>query len=412
MSDNVKKSKKNMKQSQNDKSHENKFEYVDDVNVVSENNDESNIEEVDKKDLPYVKEYIDGLKSRVEEKRIYIDYKTRLIVHSLLFIILFIITLIFIQNTFDLSSSKIINYNEKSNLDYKVYLKENNFYDVDYLGKDKIYVASLIDKILIDFRYDFNIEKETKVDFTYDIVAKLTINDDVTGSNYFEKEYELLSDKKVSIEDTKNFNLYEQVDINYAYYNSLANSFKHQYGIDTSNNLTVYLRINKDSETLDTSTMFVKIPLSEKSVNIELNYQDINNSSYIVETKESVIDNIIFGILSILLLVFTIVILLKLIRLINLLNGKKSIYDKYVNRILNEYDRLIVENSTGPALNKNNIIKISKFEELLDVRDNLKLPIMYYVVSEHNKCYFYIKHNHDLYLMIIKAIDLEKNEKN
>ena len=357
-----------------------------------------------------LKEYTDGFKNKIKEKRIYINYSTRLITYSLLFIISFITTLSFIKSTFDLSSSKKINYNEKSDLDYKVYLKDNNFYDVDYLEKDKIYVASLIDKILIDFRYNFNIEKESNVDFTYDIVAKLTINDETSGNNYYEKEYELLTDRKASLTDEKSYNLYEQISINYGYYNSLANSFKQQYGIDTSSNLAVYLKINKASEITDTSTMFVKIPLSEKSVNIELNYQDINNSSYIVKTKNSHIDNIIFCILSIISLIITIYFLIKLIRLISLLNDKKSVYDKYVNRILNEYDRLIVENSTGPDLTKNNIIKISKFEELLDVRDNLKLPIMYYVVSKHNKSYFYIKHNKDLYLMIIKAIDLEANE--
>ena len=96
-----------------------------------------------------------------------------------------------------------------------------------------------------------------------------------------------------------------------------------------------------------------------------------------------------------------------------MLRSKKSIYDKYVDRILNEYDRLIVENGTGPDLVKNNIIKISRFEELLDVRDNLKLPIMYYVIAKHTKCCFYIKHNRDLYMMTIKAVDLEEsnNEK-
>ena len=43
------------------------------------------------------------------------------------------------------------------------------------------------------------------------------------------------------------------------------------------------------------------------------------------------------------------------------------------------------------------------------VRDNLKLPIMYYVVVKHHKCYFYITHGNKIYLNVVKAIDLEKN---
>ena len=89
-----------------------------------------------------------------------------------------------------------------------------------------------------------------------------------------------------------------------------------------------------------------------------------------------------------------------------------SISDKalyvMILRILNEYDRLIVENGTGPDTRDCQVIKISKFEELLDVRDNLKLPIMYYVVTKHTKCQFYIKHDDELYLLTIKAVDLEQ----
>ena len=65
-------------------------------------------------------------------------------------IILFILAVVFAFNSFDLSKDDYINYTEKSNIDYKVYLKENDFYEDEYLPKDMIYVASLIDNIKID----------------------------------------------------------------------------------------------------------------------------------------------------------------------------------------------------------------------------------------------------------------------
>ena len=339
--------------------------------------------------------------------------------HSLTFIALFILTVIFLQGAFGVVASKNINYNETSNLDYKVYLKENNFYDTNYLGKNKVYIANLIDNIEVNFRYNYYIEEPTNVDFNYSIVAKLTIDDGTSKNNYFEKEYELLSNKRYELKSGKNYNLDEKVKIDYAYYNGLANSFKQQYGVDTTSNLTVYLKVNKKTDiensqnNYENSTMYVKIPLSEKAINIELNYQDINNSNYIIQETDSKVDNIIFGILATLTFIAALVFAIQIIRLLTLLRGKKSIYDKYVEKILNEYDRLIVENGTGPNLNDCKVIKISKFEELLDVRDNLKLPIMYYVVTKHTKCCFYIKHNDDLYLLTIKAVDLEqKSEEN
>lgn len=85
---------------------------------------------------------------------------------------------------------------------------------------------------------------------------------------------------------------------------------------------------------------------------------------------------------------------------------KKSAYDKYISKLLNEYDRLIVETTTCPIINGDNVIVIDKFQELLDVRDNLKLPIMYYIVNKHQKCCFYILHENKIYLNIVKAVDL------
>ena len=396
-------------------------EYTEEINT-EENNIEDTIKEESQEEkqkeniIEKMKNFINDFKRKKEQSKIYIDYKVRLIVSCILFGVLIILAIVFAKGAFDLTSSRAINYNESSNLDYKVYLKDNDFYDTSYLGKDKIYVASIIDNILIDFRYRYNIEKESEMNFEYDIVAKLTINDESSGGNFFEKEYVLQEDKKVTLKEATAYRLNEQVKIDYDYYNALANKFKQQYGIDASSDLTVYLKINRQnnvggsSNAVDTSTMFVKIPLSEKAVNIELNYQDINNSNYIIEINESIVDNVIYGILATICVGISIVVAIKLLKLLKLLNGKKTAYDKYVNKILNEYDRLIVENATGPDLLKNNIIKVSRFEELLDVRDNLKLPIMYYVIAKHNKCCFYIKHNRDLYLLTIKAVDLEENK--
>jgi hypothetical protein len=75
--------------------------------------------------------------------------------------------------------------------------------------------------------------------------------------------------------------------------------------------------------------------------------------------------------------------------------------------MLTTYDRVIAESYTAPNFENANIIKIKKMGELLDIRDNLKLPIMYYNVISHQKSYFYIKHDSDIYLMVVKVADLK-----
>ena len=145
-------------------------------------------------------------KSTSKENKLYIDYKTRLLISVLLVVFLSILSLLITNTLLNLSNFNKIKYNEKSNIDYKVYLKENNFYEKDYLEKDKVYIASLIDKILIDFKYDFDIEKESNVKFNYEVIAKLSINDEVTGSNYYEKEYKIIEKKEERISNKKLFN--------------------------------------------------------------------------------------------------------------------------------------------------------------------------------------------------------------
>ena len=279
-----------------------------------------------------------------------------------------------------------------------------------------LYVASLIDHIDVDFNYNFMIDKNTSVDFTYDIIGKLVIADANGKSVFYEKEYTLLESATDSMDNNSTYQLAKSVSIYYPYYNSLANQFRINYGVDTTSNLTVYFKIkqnnDKAKETFvlnNDSVMSVTIPLSEKAVDIKLDYNEINDNKEVLDNSVVMVSNYLYiglGILSILISLYSVV---KLLRFVGYSIVKKSNYDKYINKLLKEYDRLIIETTTPPLLKDHNIIKINKFQELLDARDNLKLPVKYYVVSKHQKCYFYITHNDEIYLLTVKAIDMEEH---
>lgn len=349
----------------------------------------------------------------------YFSFWQRVFINVLFSILLLLCGIIFLIKSFDVEKEKIIKYSEYSNLDYKVYLKDNNFYEQDYLDKDMIYVASLIDNIKVNFNYNFNIDEKQNIKFDYQIIAKLQIQDLDGKYTYYEKNYTLLDKKQVEMLGENSKNISESVDINYNEYNKIANDFKNTYGIGTTSKLTLYFNINKTplseqwNMTNKLDNIVLNIPLSEKSINIDMNYKDINNNSYIKEHNRIIIDNIISLIVTFVFVVVSIIYAIKTIRLLEKLATKKNVYDVYVKKILNEYDRLIVETKTSPDLyntNKNNIIVIEKFTELLDVRDNLKQPIMYYVVTKHEKCHFYIINGEKLYLNTIKRVDLEKQK--
>ena len=108
-------------------------------------------------------------------------------------------------------------------------------------------------------------------------------------------------------------------------------------------------------------------------------------------------------------IVLVIYFILNLYNLLCVLRNKKSIYEKYIGKVLKKYDKYIAESSTIIDLKKFDVIKIKNFDELMDVYNNLELPIVYCEVVKGQKSYFYIKNNKDIYLLQIKAADLEKH---
>ena len=333
----------------------------------------------------------------------------RLIFDIIVFLVLITCGTILLNKSLNFENEKIIKYNEKSDLDYRVYLEENDFYEEPYLGKDMLYVASLIKKIELDFDYNFSTEDNETLDFEYKIVGKLSISNPTGTKAYFEKTYVLLSDKTAKMTNTSNQNIKETISVDYPYYNSLANGFKNLYKVDSDSKLTVYMIINKknasgsDFELDNSSIMNVEIPLSEKSVDISLDYKKINETSNIIKKQQLTIKDFLPLIASVILVGLSIIMMIKAIRNINVLRIKKTKYDKYVSKILKEYDRLIAESSTLLTFDDKEIVDISKFPELLDIHDNLQLPIMYYEVKEHEECYFYIAHEKVVYLLKIDA---------
>ncbi len=341
----------------------------------------------------------------------YYSYGLRAIMFVLFFALFFSISMVLLVSSLTFSRAEYINYNEKSALDYKVNLKQNDFYDERVLGKDMIYVASLIDSIDTFFNYDFYIDEKMNMDFTYSVIAKLKITDEEGSNTYLEKDYVLLNNKSAKMVGDNHININEKVNIDYGYYNNIASGFKSTYGINSKSNLIVSMKVDKSNGdvliTNKTSTQIINIPLSERSVNIKMNYIDIDTNSSVVSEREFEINNVLSIVFSGLLLLISIYFMLKFIRLIEKNRPKKNKFDKYVSKILREYDRLIVESKTIISFDNYEIIKVNRFEELLDVRDNLKLPINYYVVTPHQKAYFYIVST-NIYLFVVKEVDLEK----
>lgn len=357
-------------------------------------------------------------KKKLRFKRFHISFGSRLLFYSALFFGSFFLSFYFLGSSFDFVHEENISFKETGNIDYSVCLNKNDTFETECLEKNSSYnyVASLINNISVKFNYSFGgnkvyLEKPLK----YKIVGNLIIKNKENSYIYSEKEYILKEESSDNILTTGlYYNIADTINIDYSYYNNIANQFKSEYGVDIDSylnvSLVVYNEVDAKYNVPNSSTLNIKIPLSLKSVKLEAS--ELNNGfDQTIIKKYLTISDYVTLICGVLLFIFSIYYFIGFISLFSSLFRKKSAYDKMLNKYMKEYDRLIVETKSLPVFSNYNMLKIKTFEELLDVRDNLRLPIMYYNVISHQKAYFYILHVNNLYVYALKEVDLAHEKK-
>ena len=391
------------------------------VNKAVEIKDTTNSPELDKK------KKIENIKSEEENKFVekknlkkikYESFENKLIKQIILMVFTLILSLGMIYYALNNTNKESISYTQNGNVDYKVCLKENNFYSQNCLDKNMSYVSSLIKNVGLTFNYDLNTSEQLNVKTEYEVTAKLVISNAENTSKYFEQKYILQDKTSEGISQINNeYKISKNIDIDYDYYNTIASTFKSQYGVETNSYIEVSFQVfhtNKEIEDIrvpSPSPVILNIPLSQKSININMTASGVNKQeTQNIESSIFTLNNIICLFIGIIALIVCLISSLKIAKMLTLIKEKKNNYDKFIEKILREYDRLIVETSTLPKFNKYFLTKVNSFGELIDVRDNLRLPIMYYEVAKHQKCHLYIIDNKNLYLLTVKAVDMEENK--
>lgn len=352
-------------------------------------------------------------KKSKRKRGIYLGYYSRLIFNVILFLSLVVTSYIFINKSIVIQEAKNVSYEEHGNTDYKVFLKDNIYYEDKYLDKNMSYIANLIDYISVDYNYKFKADTLFDGEYSYKIRADLEILNAENKTLFFTKKYDLIKEKTFTIENQNEYNIVENIKIDYDHYNSLANGFKSSYGVDTESNLIIYLDIyrNIDQNSINNpningkGTIKLTIPLSEKAINIKMDSMEINNKNVITSLDDYYLEDIKYLIIGIILLIISLYLFIKIVKRLSRLSISPTDYDKTLKKILNQYDRLIVTTSSMPNLEKNNIIKLKEFVELLDAKDNLHKPIFFIEVTPHQKAYFFIQDDDKIILFTLKNID-------
>jgi hypothetical protein len=312
-------------------------------------------------------------------------------------------------------------YDESSIIDYKVDLKDNEFYEKKYLPSDKAYISSLIDYINATFRYKMTLDKnDVEYKYSYRIDAELKVIDKNSRKVLYSHIDELLP-KIEQASDEQELTISENIMIDYNKYNDLIAKFKSTYDLlDADSLLNVYATINitgtcedLDVDNSNESVMTLSIPLTSKTMNVELSNDLVDSQDNIMICSKPKTITVVYIIISLMLFTLSLIIILRAILYSRNTRTARSVYDKELKKILNNYGPYIQKVYGEFKLVGFQSIKIESFADMLEIRDTIQKPILLVENAKKDSSFFMIPSDDKLlYIYSIKMRDIQKELKN
>lgn len=285
-----------------------------------------------------------------------------------------------------LETATTLTYKETGTLDYKVCLKENEYFEEECLNKGMNYVANLIDYLNIYFNYNFETDSKVDYDYNYSINGVVTVYEkNNPGNIIFEKKINFVGPTIKTAEKTGEINIAERLEVNYDDYNDLVRQFKTKYNVLADSYLKITLNVNTTVKSNNfaknvkkNNIMEITIPLTENQINIAMDSNEINYTETIKEisTKDLInyiclIGGIITGIITVLLIIYLLSFIIRGSR-------NKTPYLRFVDKIKKEYDYIVI--NAKPTIEEDiydEIIDVDSFQELLDLTNNTDKKIIW-----------------------------------
>ena len=121
-----------------------------------------------------------------------IKRNVKIFIKFVFIVLLFLLGILFLKHGFNDYTFDKLPFSEKNQIDYKVYLKENNFFDTKYLGMNQAYITSLIDYLDVNFNYNLVLDESRNGSYTYYIKGIMSADIQNSSSSYWKKEYKRL----------------------------------------------------------------------------------------------------------------------------------------------------------------------------------------------------------------------------
>lgn len=339
-----------------------------------------------------------------------------IITYSVFIVIIFIISIFFLLLYINKNQVQYVKYSEQSNIKYDVYLKNNDYFDKNYLPANNQYISELIDYIRANFKYDLSLKDNTaSYNYTYRIEANVEVTDKATKKSIYSYKDTLLDSQTVST-SMSNVSINENINIDYNKYNDLIVDFTNTYNLsDVDSMLYVNLYVSvkgscdDDNSEDNESVTTLEIPLTYQTMSIDIVDNLVNNDNNVMICSKPLAITIVFLLVSIISFIFDVVLIVDLLFFIRKTRSAKTIYEKELKRILNNYRSYIQKVNTKFDLDGYQVLKIDNFTDMLEIRDTTNQPILMVENEKKNSVYFIIPTSTKLlYTYCIKVSDIAK----
>lgn len=353
--------------------------------------------------------------------RININKKLKIGLISILVIMTGIISFLLYKEIkypgFEEQKTPVYTYNNKANVNYKVFTKPNKLYDINPLEEGKLYITEYVDYINTTFNYEFTGERNANLKGNYSIIGKVQgfTKDGENIINIWEKDFPIIRRKDFAV-NSNSKSIMEEIRINLDEYNIFVKEIIETSKINCQTALTVTMDIDLEGETDKGSIKEIIspsliIPLNTNMFQIS-GSTNIEKPGVIEETRQIqlpinknqvIIYGIILGILLIGLIL--VIFLTKVVVII------KDPLEKMLKQIFKKHgDRLVALNNDD-LINTVNASEVKSIDDLVRIADEIGKPIMYKYSSDYNEIKrFYITDENDIYVLDIDNIVTNDNQ--
>ena len=309
-----------------------------------------------------------------------------------------------------------IEYTENSLVDYKVYLKENDFYEEEYLDKGQSYVASLIDNIKTDFIYRLNMDaSDVDYEYSYSVDAELRITDRTSNATIFSSTEVITPENTVAQNSNNKLIINESVDVNYGEYNNLAARFVETYKLtNATSKLILAMRVNVlssceefESDNSNEYVMMLNIPLNSTTLEITMTSSVPSSESKIIASDRGASKDTA-KVIAIISAALDALCIIALIIFIFTTRNTDINYNIKVQRILSKYRSYIQKINNPFSSDGYQVLMVDSFREMLEIRDTIQSPILMSENEDKTRTEFIITTNTKiLYMYELKVDDYD-----